>query len=817
MMTWLWAQDAATRTVFEWGRIQSPEDWFLPLGVFALFAVFVAVMNVFDGVDLSRRGVVFLATLRLLALVALLIAYLQPQWREEQQVVENSRALVLVDTSQSMGLVDESPEAADGQSRLAQVTEFLQDSSLLNTLRERHDLQIYGFGNELRRLGTLPKLGSETAEERDDETGAEQPTPEAPATSNWAEELLPTAGETRLGEAVAQALRQNRAAPLSGLLLFSDGGQNAGPGEEWALQAATETGVPLFTVGLGSTQPFREARIADVARPERIYPGDDFSVTVYLQASGLEGRSITVRLQVADAAGTAEAATDWQDIATRQVELPADGEPLSVALRGAGFPEAGRRTLRVILEGDRGTAQADETEFAFDVVVVERASRILLFAGGPTREYRFLRNQLHRDPHVTLDVLLQTAKPGISQDASEVLFDFPATREELFEYDAIVAFDPDWRQLDDTQIQILEEWIAEQAGGLIAVAGPVYMDRWTRDARMAAIRALYPVKFYRRFSRLEDGHYGSPVPLPVQFTRAGQEAEMLRLDDTAVGNQQAWQDFPGVYGYYLLEGTKETATVHARLGGTAALRDEERPVFLAEHLYGAGRVFFLGTGELWRTRALDPGYFEKFYVKLLRHVSQGRLLRGSQRGLLLVERDRLDVGETTTIRAQLSDRNFQPLERTQIVVDILRPDRSWDSLTLRPDPSRPGMYSGQLLMLREGAYELALELPEEDVRITRRLRAVVPDVERRQARLNDTLLRTLAQQSGGEYYHGVAAVGDPEHERPLALQLRDMRRQTYLAGVPDRQREQDLAQWLLVAACGLLCVEWLTRRLWRLA
>ena len=51
--------------------------------------------------------------------------------------------------------------------------------------------------------------------------------------------------------------------------------------------------------------------------------------------------------------------------------------------------------------------------------------RSCLFAGGPTREYQFLRNQLRRDKDMIVDVLLQTGEEGMSQDANEILEGLP--------------------------------------------------------------------------------------------------------------------------------------------------------------------------------------------------------------------------------------------------------------------------------------------------------------------------------------------------------------------------------------------------------
>ena len=146
-----------------------------------------------------------------------------------------------------------------------------------------------------------------------------------------------------------------------------------------------------------------------------------------------------------------------------------------------------------------------------DVEIVDRKNRVLLIAGGPTREYQFLRNQLRRDHDTVVDVLLQTAQPGISQDANEILDHFPDSMQELSQYDTIVAFDPNWQQLDPdeaartpTAIDLLERWVAEEAGGLVLVAGPVYTDNWVGDEKLGKLRALYPVEFDRLLAGIEE-------------------------------------------------------------------------------------------------------------------------------------------------------------------------------------------------------------------------------------------------------------------------------------------------------------------------
>ncbi len=75
------------------------------------------------------------------------------------------------------------------------------------------------------------------------------------------------------------------------------------------------------------------------------------------------------------------------------------------------------------------------------VDISERKVKVLVIAGGPMRDYRFVRNLLFRDSSIEVDVWLQTGEPGTSQESDELLFEFPK-RTELIDYDAVIGFDP---------------------------------------------------------------------------------------------------------------------------------------------------------------------------------------------------------------------------------------------------------------------------------------------------------------------------------------------------------------------------------------
>ena len=490
----------------------------------------------------------------------------------------------------------------------------------------------------------------------------------------------------------------------------------------------------------------------------------------------MAGRDVDVEL-VSRPAGKVTAAKPavWHDEGMQTVTLPADGKKVRIKFQLEGIKEPGRRTLQLRIKLPAGNANAQQQPGDLvretDVEIVNRKNHVLLLAGGPTREYQFLRNQLRRDKDTIVDVLLQTASGAVSQDANAILDHFPATMQELSEYDAIVAFDPDWVHLEadpatrDERISLLEKWVAEEAGGLVLIAGPVYTDDWAQDRQMAKIRSLYPVEFNRLLIEAKDAKYGGERPGAIEFTREGQEAEFLWLGDSASESMHNWADFKGVYGYYRVKGKKPGATVYARFEDpdSGALGDE-LPIYMAGQLYGAGRVFYLGSGEMWRLRAMDPdgSMFEEFYTKLLRHISQGRLLRGSRRGSLSVDRDTYLLGSTVNIDARLTDAQHQPLDLPKIIAEVSPQSGPPQMVPLFADPSRKGTFHGQFSALQAGPHRIELPIPDsvEDP-LARQIIVKVPDLERDNPQRNDPLMNEIASGTGGRYYIGVnAALGD---------------------------------------------------------
>lgn len=829
------------------GLIDGFSQWWqmpaLVVGVAAL-AAFAIAMYRRDAAELPRAAGLLLVALRLGAIAAVVAAFLDFERTAEHEIVFPSRVAVLVDSSASMTLRDEpvgeppaeaataaAPRpAAEGATRADRAVGMLREGGLLAALAPRHEVSVWRFDADAEPVTLVPTEAAAAAAraaggspaapdaaadgsdgaERVDEAVAPGGAGGDAAGRGWVSRIAPRGYETRLGDALSRVIDQEPAGVLAAVIVLTDGANNAGMDPVAAVAALGKAGVPVHALGIGSDRLPTNVRVADVIVPARVFPGDRFAVTAYLQSQGLAGQAVRVELAEAAADGASGAG---RVIDTGEVVLAAGDELAAVRFDVPGLDTPGRRDLVVrVIAPPADRTPADDRQTA-EVEVVDRVTQVLLMAGGPSREYQFMRNVLERDKSVAVDVLLGTAeRGGASQDARKILQAFPATPEELEEYDVIVAFDYDWRLLDAAAQSRLERWVARDSGGLVLVAGGIFMDAWSADPRTTVIRNLYPVELGRS-SRLVGGDGGGAEPMPLVFSRDGLDAEFLWLASSRVASQTLWSEFGGVFSCAASGGPKPGATVYARADRPGSgSGPESQPVYFVGQFYGSGNVFSMGSGEMWRLRSIDDSLHERFVTQLVRHVSQGRLLRGSRRARLLVDRDRFAVGASVAVRVVV------PEGETSAECRVTGPDGTVLRVPLAADRARPGVLQGGFVASRDGSWKIDVDLAGgTGERLTRRILARLPDRELERPRLDRGVLEQVATLSGGTVQLVAAGDWTADDSGKLADRIEDRSRREYESGVPDGGFKRRLNLILLALGTGLLCCEWILRRLVKLA
>jgi len=388
-----------------------------------------------------------------------------------------------------------------------------------------------------------------------------------------------------------------------------------------------------------------------------------------------------------------------------------------------------------------------------------------------------------------------------------------------------VTFDPDWLAIPTERLQLMERWLAEQAGGLILIGGPIYMPQWTRlrtDPRVSILAGMFPVELATRSPLLSGGREGGDTSFPLEFTPESRRADFLFIADTPKESFEVWDNFPGVYDFVGVKDQKAGSKVYAYFSDPNTKIGDSLPVYLASQFYGAGRTYFQGSGEMWRLRSESDTYFDTYYTKLIRWASEGRLLRDSNRGVLLVDNARAGVGDTITIRAVLTNEQFEPLQVPSVDVNVIKPDGTIEVVKLSPVPeeARGGTYGGRFVVRSAGSYDLRLTLGDalgEQV-LRQSIQVRIPTIELERPKRNDDDLRSLATTTGGTYVPLGDDMGDDKSMLlALAKSISPQPQTTILPGTPEpdfAMRRNASLLWLIATA---LTFEWVLRRLQRLA
>jgi hypothetical protein len=308
-----------------------------------------------------------------------------------------------------------------------------------------------------------------------------------------------------------------------------------------------------------------------------------------------------------------------------------------------------------------------------------------------------------------------------------------ATAEEKFNnlahYDLIIAFDPDWTQVSPEQMALLERWVGTHAGGLVMVAGPVNTFQLARGVNYEKLKpALDLCPIVPEDSRLQGLGVERPTtdPFRLNFVGAGGDLDFLKLEEENKDVMAGWEAFfgqkeggtvqRGFYSYYPAKAVKPNATVVATFADPRArTSDGKEQPYLVVMPYGSGKVVYIADGEVWRLRQYREVYFERFWTKLARYAGSGNLTRGNKRVLITMGRN-FTANHLVPIQAQLFGQDMKPVPASEKPKAQIAPVGGGQATVVEMGArsrggEHAGWFEGRFLPRSAGAYELRLQAP----------------------------------------------------------------------------------------------------------
>ncbi|MSO20511.1 MAG: hypothetical protein EXQ56_08615 [Acidobacteria bacterium] len=741
---------------FERGRVTLASGWpvwlliILALGGAAALGYFLWRQK--SRLPLTSKLMVWGAQSITLAILLLLL------WRPalvlSSLVPQRNVLAVLVDDSSSMALTDEGTIP-----RVEQVRQtFADDGALLAELREKFQVRTYSFSNQPRKLIT-------------------------------AADLQASGKSSRVEEAVGQIYGELRHLPLAGVVVVSDGAQNAGKPSPENLQEMLARKIPIYTLGVGNPQMERDIEVTDIVLPRTALPGSTVTAAVSLRQHGYIGRAAKVELREGN-----------RLLKSRTVEFgPSPVETVNINFT----PETkGIREYTVVVSPAGGPEPIMENNAQSRVVEVQdRVAKILYIEGEPRWEYKFLRRAMEEDKSFQIASVLRTSqnkfyRQGI-ENPKELATGIPSMKE-LFQYDGLILGSIQASFFSPEQQRSIYEFVSRRGGGLLMLGGRMaFADGGYQASTLAD---LLPVELDNR------GATSTLHRLPAKFRLTARGMEKIQIntgtasDDTA--SQLAWDKLPQLANYQTTGKPKPGAVV---LGEGVNEGGDIVPLLIAEH-FGRGRTALFATDSSWRWQMQMPSEdhsHEFFWRQLL-----SSMVTETPRFVsVMPEKPLYADEETVRLVGHVYDEQFEPVNAAEAVATVNFPDGSKQEVLMTHSVEEDGVFYGEMKAAPAGIYNVELSAKLADKQIgtsSAYFQRADGVVEHFSPELNAPFLSRMAEQTGGKYY-------------PLAEAGKLPEQLTYSpagVSVPEVRDLWDMPLWLLLILMAK-GIEWMMRKRWR--
>lgn len=729
---------------------------------------------------LNRRAI--LASLRGIALVLVALMISGPRLVKTEETVEKDWVVVLADRSQSMDVRD-----VGGKSRDDQLKQALEKTrTALAGLDPERNILWLGFD---ARTFDLP---SEAAS-----LGA------------------PTGTRTLISGALEQTLRRVASKPLSGIVLVSDG-RSADEPSRALLRQLQGRQIPIFSVALGSDAPPTRIALKRVSSPSVAFVGDFVPVTVDIETIGTAETLRGAKIELVD-----EATGQILDSKPVPPEVASRGRGSVTLMTRPGTAQESRWSVRPVMpEGTGPTATTSSDHYSLALRVVDRPVRVALFDGYPRWEYRYLKNLLLRERSIRSSALILSSDRRYLQEGTDPLASLPRTREEWQPFDVIVMGDVRSELFSAEQLAQIKDLVANKGAGLLWVAGPNATPQTWRGTPLAD---LLP------FS-LDDETSSARTFAESVLVAPGPAAERLGVLRLGEGGSSIWPQIlsdPGAgwtalrYAQLIdprqLKPAAEVLATASPASGPIG-SESSRPLVVTMR-YGAGRVIYVATDEIWRWRyGRGETLPERFWLPLIRLLARESLARTGQPAILDATPERATVDQPVQISIRLLDQSLLSTRPESLTVRITS-DRAADtgeqSITLKPQGSGrgagetpTGLFASSWTFAEAGDYTIRpTDAALSGLGLSAKVEVRARDDEMREPAADHALLASLADATSGQVL-AIDQIGKLTELIP--------NRQVRTAGetVSETLWDKPLIWTLLIL---LLSFEWIGRRLIRLA
>jgi hypothetical protein len=739
----------------------------------------------------GRRGArIALATIRTLAIVLVIALLCGPAVEHRQESIEDDWLLVLLDRSASMHIQDVQAAGAEGSlSREQQLQRILGgNEDTWRKLADEHRIIWLGFDAGAYEISSVLDDGA---------NDQPQPIEEGEVAAGPVVLNAPDGDVTQLGDAIEQALARAVARPISGIVLLTDGRTTQQPGRSVYRQLQNNA-VKVFTVPLGSPDPLGDLALRRVDAPARAFVRDRVPVHVELDRLGEAASDLAATISLVDE-------TTGETLDTIKLEPGDDRSNITLTAE----PEMmGTTTWLVTVDTEPGDLVEENNWRRINIDLVDRPLRVLYIDGYPRWEYRYFKNLLIREQSIDSSVMLISADRDFAQEGNQPITRLPRSPEEFAQFDVIAIGDVPASFFSPEQVSLIRDQVAERGAGLLWIAG----ERWTpRTYAGTLLTDVLPMRGPLSLPPINEPVTMQPTPLAEQLSVLQlQSQQNVGWPNMLADPRTGWSR---LYYAQRIEPARLKPTAEVLAQTVQTISGSELPLVI-QMRYGAGRVIYVATDEIWRWRYGQGELFpEQFWIQIVRMLGRETLGMMGEQAALSVKPRWAATGEPARIEVVLLDQQLADAQRQTVRATIVREDGTpFAELDLHRVSDSQERYAGTAIIDQPGMYRVMIDDPtlglavRDGAGLSAELEVARQDDELRRPETDHPLLQRIADDTDG-----AVIAPDEISQLPERLPNRSIRT---LHSLIEPIWDSPLALGLLLV---LFTAEWVGRKIVRLA
>lgn len=719
-------------------------DPFLLIGILAIAITAVILTYIRLYSVLSRKQAGWIVFFRILLIIIILGAVLRPTISFLKSKLQKSCCLLLFDTSKSMG--EHGPFSPNSKLEIIKDTIHRDENNFIRTLSKQFIVRTFEFSK-----------GSAEMSEKD-----------MPA------KLSAHGNSTDIAASIENAVKTMGESPISGVILFTDGNNNAGKN---TVKRIKSLAVPIYSVGLGNIEAnrlFKDVSITHISSPLTGYLGEKINIDIKVKNQGYEEKLVPVNLELDGEVISSSSVLLKESENVQNLEIGLIPKQVGVCRYVAEVPP---------LEGELITQNNKRT---FTVLITRQKTKALYIEGGLRWEYKFLKRTLESDPHIDLTAFILTSSGQFYQQGISThreLNDILHHEENLKEYDIIILGNIK-NMFDEKSASNIVNF-TRNGGGFLILGGKNSFE--SGGYQRGELLKIFPVALEG------SGEWEGKTFVPVLTPEASRHP-ILKNTKT----------LPALSGFNLLSRPKPGAIVLLYASDSKS-SGKKWPVLIVQN-YGEGKVAAIATDSTWKWAfAENISMYQTFWGQMVRWLCSAdkKPKEGTNHLLIYTNKDYYEPGEIIHIMASAYDKEYRRYDKANINCQISTPSNKKTFLNLTNVEGKTGEYGADYEADDIGYYQLKATAKIEDISEDELIGFAVgnPYMEEEDIGLNDILLKDIALSTGGVYH-------TPKNIDGIFDEIKARHRQT-ITSYKIKLHNSPLLFFLFII---LLSAEWLIRK-----